>query len=331
MILDSLAVPVVLAPMAGGPSTPQLAAAVGDAGGLGFLATGYLTAEELARRIETTRGLTAAPVGVNLFVPAARAPRDVSAYARDLAADAARFGVALGEPRVDDDGWDAKVALLLQRPVPVVSFTFGIPEASLVRRFHDAGSEVWMTIGTPAEAGAAVRAGADVLVAQGSEAGGHRGGPGDAPDDALGLLALLQLLADSAALPVVASGGIATAAAVRAVLALGARAAAVGTAFLRCPEAGTSDVHRAALAAPGPTAFTRAFSGRTARGLRNDFLDRHGAAAPAAYPEVHHLTSPLRQAARQRGDGSVVNLWAGQAVGLARDVPAADVVRSLTP
>ena len=331
MILDSLAVPVVLAPMAGGPSTPQLTAAVSAAGGLGFLAGGYLAADDLARRIAATRELSAAPFGVNLFVPAAREVRDVSRYARELAAEAERWGVTLGEPRLDDDGWDAKTGLLLRQPVPVVSFTFGVPDPATVQRFRDAGSEVWVTVGTPAEAHASAAAGADVLVAQGSEAGGHRGGPGDSPDDALGLLALLQLLAVASPLPVVASGGIATAAAVRAVLALGARAAAAGTAFLRCPEAGTSEVHRAALAAPGPTAFTRAFSGRTARGLRNDFLERHTATAPAAYPEVHHLTTPLRQAARSQGDGAAVNLWAGQACSLARDVPAAEVVRALTP
>ena len=331
MILDDLAVPVVLAPMAGGPSTPRLAAAVSDAGGLGFLAGGYLAPDDLAGRIAATRELSDAPFGVNLFVPAAREVRDVSRYARELAADAERWGVALGEPRLDDDGWAAKTDLLLRQPVPVVSFTFGVPDAATVQRLRDAGSEVWVTVGTPAEAEAATAAGADVLVAQGSEAGGHRGGPGDAPDDALGLIALLQLLPAASPLPVVASGGIATAAAVRAVLALGARAAAAGTAFLRCPEAGTSDVHRAALAAPGPTSFTRAFSGRTARGLRNDFLARHTATAPAAYPEVHHLTAPLRQAARGRGDGSAVNLWAGQACVLARDVPAAEVVRALAP
>jgi nitronate monooxygenase len=329
VILDHLAVPVVLAPLAGGPSTPQLAAAVSDAGGFGFLAAGYLSPDELARRIDTTRELTTAPFGVNLFVPAAREARDVSGYARELDVEAQRFGVELGRPRVDDDGWDAKVALLLERPVPVVSFTFGVPDRATAQRLHDAGSEVWVTVGTVAEAGAAAAAGADVLVAQGSEAGGHRGGPGD--EGAIGLLALLQLLAASSPLPLVASGGIATAAAVRAVLALGARAAAAGTAFLRCPEAGTSAVHRAALARPGTTALTRAFTGRTARGIRNDFLDRHSAGAPAAYPEVHYLTAPLRQAGRDRGDPGVVNLWAGEAFALGRDAPAAEVVHALAP
>jgi nitronate monooxygenase len=130
-------------------------------------------------------------------------------------------------------------------------------------------------------------------------------------------------------LPLVAAGGIATGAAVAAVLTAGAQAAALGSAFLRCPEAGTSDVHRAALRSGTPTAVTRAFTGRAARGIRNRFLSEHGD-APSAYPEVHYLTAPLRQAGRTAGDADVVNLWAGQAYAVAAaDVPAGDLVRRL--
>jgi nitronate monooxygenase len=193
---------------------------------------------------------------------------------------------------------------------------------------HDAGSEVWVTVTTAAEAAMAAVVGADALVVQGGEAGGHRGGFTDT-DDAVALLPLLQLVTAVTDLPLVAAGGIATGAAVASVLAAGARAAAVGTAFLRCPEAGTSAVQRTALQTAEPTALTRAFTGRTARGIRNRFLTAHAADAPSAYPEVHYLTAPMRQAARAAGDPSLVNLWAGQAYPLGEEVPAAELVRRL--
>lgn len=327
MILGSRPVPIVLAPLAGGPATPELAASVSNAGALGFLAAD-LTADALAKHLVTTRQLTSEPFGVNLFVPGEpSAAAEVSRYAAALAADARAAGAELGEPRYDDDGWAGKSGLLLADPVPVVSFTFGCPAAEVVSRLHRAGSEVWVTVTSAQEAVQAAEAGADALVAQGTEAGGHRGGFTD--DPGLGLLSLLQLVRAASGLPVVAAGGIVTGAAVAAVLAAGARAAALGTAFLRCPEAGTAAVHREALHGTVPTAVTRAFTGRAARGIRNRFLAEHSAEAPRAYPEVHHLTAPLRQAGRAAADPDLVNLWAGQAYPLVRDLPAADLVREL--
>jgi nitronate monooxygenase len=350
VILDRCPVPIVLAPLAGGPSTPELAAAVSEAGGLGFLAAGYLSADEFAARFRRVRELTARPFGVNLFVPgqasvagdAERAGR-VAAYARAIAADAARIGAELGEPRHDDDAWQAKLAVLLEQPPPVVSFTFGIPERQVIESVKAAGSEVWITVTTAAEARQAAEAGADAVAAQGAEAGGHRGGLTDDPGAAVGTMALLQLVTAAVTVPVVAAGGIATGAGIAAALCLGARAAALGTAFLDCPEAGTAAVHRTALhgaalhgAAPhaddtAPTSLTRAFSGRTARGIANGFLLAHSSAAPAAYPEVNQLTAPMRAKARQAGLPDYVNLWAGQAYPLTRSpaVPAGDLVRDL--
>jgi nitronate monooxygenase len=186
---------------------------------------------------------------------------------------------------------------------------------------------------TPAEAERAASAGADLLVAQGSEAGAHRGSFTDDPSaDAsggYGLLSLLQLVRVRTNLPLVAAGGISTGAAVAAVLAGGARAAQLGTAFLRSPEAGTAQVHRDAVAAPGETAMTRAFTGRLARGIRNRFLDDHSQAAPTAYPDVHYLTAPLRAAARSAGNAELVNLWAGQTHELAGARPAAELIAQL--
>jgi nitronate monooxygenase len=334
LVLDRLAVPIVLAPLAGGPSTPELTAAVSNAGGFGFLAAGYLAASALAERLEGTRTLTEAPIGVNLFVPGTPAPpQAVDAYAARLADDASQAGVELGAARFDDDDWAAKLELLTVTPVAVVSFTFGCPEPEVVGRLQDAGSEVWVTVTRPDEAGLAVDAGADALVVQGAEAGGHRASfhddPAEDPGGGIGLLSLVQLVRAQADVPLVATGGIGTGRAVAAVLVAGAAAAQLGTAFLGCPEAGTSAVHRQALAGSAPTAMTRAFTGRLARGIRNRFLDRHGPAAPAAYPEIHHLTAPLRQAGRTAGDLELVNLWAGQAYELGRQLPAGQLVRTL--
>jgi nitronate monooxygenase len=321
-----------LAPLAGGPSTPELTAAVVDAGGFGFLAAGYLSAEVTRQRVARTRALTAGRFGVNLFVPGEPSNPDLVAhYAERLAPEAAALGVDLGDARFDDDGWDGKLGVLLEEPPAAVSFTFGCPPEPVIRQFRDAGAEVWVTITTPLEAVAAESAGADVLVAQGSEAGGHRGTWRD--DDpyvrGIGLLALVQLVRAHTALPVVAAGGIATGGAIAAALAVGASAAAVGTAFLLCPEAGTAEVHRAALAGDAPTALTRAFTGRLARGIRNRMLDELTDVAPSGYPEIHHLTAPIRQAGRDAGVGDVVNLWAGEAYQLAEAAPAAAVMARL--
>lgn len=191
---------------------------------------------------------------------------------------------------------------------------------------------MWATVTTGGEAEAARAAGVDALVVQGVEAGGHRGGFDDATPGDTGLLALLQIVRAAVGdeLPLVAAGGVATGAGVAAVLAGGAAAAGLGTAFMRCPEAATVPSHRDALAGGDqPTALTRAFTGRTARGIVNRFLREHSADAPSAYPEVHHLTSPVRVAARQRGDTEGFHLWAGQSYPLAEPVPAGELVREL--
>ena len=266
MILDSCDIPVVLAPLAGGPSTPELAAAVSNAGGLGFLASGYLSAAELADRRRRLDELTGRPFGVNLFVPGpAWDVSRVRKFAAEIESDVSGAGARLGEPRHDDDDWDAKIGYLMGAPADVVSFTFGIPGEDVIAGLRARGTEVWVTVSSPDEARRAAAAGADLLVVQGYEAGGHRGGTSDAPGEGTGLIALLQLITARLATPVVAAGGIATGRAIAAVLCLGARAAALGTAFLDCPEAATAPVHRSALHDDAPTRLTRAFSGRTAR------------------------------------------------------------------
>lgn len=337
MVFDprELREPIVQAPLGGGPSTPELAIAVCRAGGLGFLAAGYKTADAVRAEIAAVRAAVGeATFGVNVFVPAPeRAPdagaERLRAYVERLEPEATRQGAQVGEPRYDDDDWQAKLELLRAERPTVASFTFGCPDAGVVSGLRDAGIAVWITVGTPGEAERAAGVGADGLVVQGIEAGGHRGGFSDDPDDCWGLLALLRVVSRHVQLPLIATGGIADGAAVAAVLCAGAAAAQIGTALMLTPEAGTAQAQRELLARPAPTRLTRAFTGRMARGIVNRFMEEHHEAAPPGYPQIHHATSPMRAAARRGGDAGGFNLWAGQAHELTVERPAGDIVREL--
>lgn len=324
--------PFVQAPMAGGPSTPELAAAVSDAGGFGFVAGGYLSPEGLRQELDRTRALTSAPIGANLFVPGPREVDEITIarYAEQLAPEAERFGVALGDPHWDDDGFDAKVGVLASAGVHTVTFTFGAPPPDAVTRLRAAGILVGVTVTSPAEAEIAAETGADSLVVQGTEAGGHQGVFDPSQPNRTPLLTALGEIGPLG-LPMVAAGGIVSPEDVRAVLEAGAVAAQVGTALLCTPEAATSAPYRQALldARYPDTVVTRAFSGRWARGLANRFAVEHPE-APAGYPHVHHLTRPLRAAATAANDPDVPNLWAGTGWRQVRAVPTAEVVRGLT-
>jgi nitronate monooxygenase len=327
-------VPVLAAPMAGGPTTPALVLAAAEAGGLGLLAAGYQTVAALHDQLAAVRSGTEV-VGVNLFAPPVL-PVDPAAYARyreALRPDAERYGAALPDrPVEDDDAWAEKVALLVEEPVPLVSFTFGIPDADVVTRLRRAGSTLAQTVTSAAEARQAAAAGVDLLVVQGAAAGGHSATltperlPVDRP-----LADLVGEVAAATGLPLLAAGGISAPAAVTAALRAGAGAVLVGTALLLAPEAGTSPAHRAALLGPdrGPTVLTRAFSGRPARAIPNGFLAAHDAEAPAGYPAVHHLTSPLRRAAAAAADPEHVNLWAGTGYRAVQERPAGETLRAL--
>jgi nitronate monooxygenase len=332
MVLDELEHPIVLAPLAGGASMPELTAAVSGAGGLGFLASGYLTPEALEERIAAVRELTDAPFGVNLFVPGEPGTNAAALddYLRRVAPEASRYGTELGHARYDDDGYSQKLALVTEQRPAVVSFTFGCPEVDRVAALKEAGIEAWVTATSPNEAGVAAKAGADAIVLQGSEAGGHRASFADGDEEPLSTLVLLRLVAQRLRLPLIATGGLTDGPAVAAALAAGAAAAQLGTAFLRADEAGTEPAYRDALASRTPTALTRAFSGRRARGIVNRFMTEHSAEAPAAYPQVHYATAPLRAAARKLGDADGFNLWAGQAHELAPSGTAAEILRSIS-
>jgi nitronate monooxygenase len=324
--------PIVQAPMAAGPSTPELAAAVANAGGFGFVAGGYLSADALRDAIVATRALTSGPLGVNLFVPSRPGdPEAIARYATALQPEARRLGAQLGEARWEDDAFAAKLDVIADVRPHLASFAFGCPSAAEIDRLHMAGPKVAVTVTNAAEARIAETRGADLLIAQGTEAGGHQSSFEDAAPNLTPLLDLLRELRDVTTLPLIGAGGVMDGASLATVLQAGAIAAQLGTALLCTPEAGTSDLHRRALLEAwfDDTVLTRAYSGRYARGLLNR-LPREHADAPRAYPEINQLTRPLRAAALAAGDRDVPNFWAGTGWRQITSRPAAEVVLAIS-
>ncbi|OZC76051.1 oxidoreductase [Rhodococcus sp. 06-462-5] len=322
-ILKQLRVPVVGAPMAGGPSTPELARAVSEAGGLGMIAGALLTPEAFAAQIDSVRGLL---FGVNLFLPEEPSGADVESYAEHLASWFERFDAEPGELVRRDDFYSEKFAWLLAHPVPLVSSTFATFDADEVAQLHAVGTEVWATVATASDASVATANGVDALVVQGPEAGGHRGTfDGSAPDEPL--TELLTAVREISDLPRIAAGGLMDGNDIAPLLDSGAaHAAQLGTAFLNTPEAGTKPVHREQLTVAPDTAVTKAFSGRPARGLVNEFMRENSEAAPLAYPDLHYLTAPMRAKAAAAGDPSGLSMWAGTGFRRAKAKPAAELI-----
>jgi nitronate monooxygenase len=323
--------PLILAPLAGGPSTPALAAAVSEAGGLGSYGAAYLPLAKLREEIRAIRARTARPFAVNLF--ADEGAEADAATLKAAQAQVAKYRAALGLPEPGPPPPPVPLAdaftVILEEKVPVFSFTFGIPPAGMLLACRDAGIATMGTATSVAEARALEAAGVDLVCAQGAEAGGHRGTfDRDADPPLIGTMALVPQCVDAVRVPVVAAGGIMDGRGFAAALALGAGAVSLGTAFLRCPEAGTSAPYREALkqARDDSTVITRAFSGRAARGLANRFTREMAGATLAPYVVQNSLTREIRAAATRAGDSGLLSLWAGQAAALARDLPAAEVV-----
>jgi nitronate monooxygenase len=320
--------------MAGGPSTIDLVVAGAAAGAWGFLAGGYKTAAGLAEEMAGVRAAGVETFGVNLFVPGEPTvqPDGLAAYLAQLEPEAAALGVQLGRASWDDDDYPAKVEAVLAAPPAVVSFTFGVPSVDIIRALQAAGSLVLLTVTTPEEAEVALRAGPDALALQGSEAGAHRGSlaNADRPDQDRPLRALLAAVRRRTLTPLVAAGGVGGPRDVTDLLARGADLVQAGTAFLRCPESGALALQKDAMGsgAFGPTAVTRAFSGRRARVLANVMVGDHPG-APAAYPEINNATRPLRAAAARAGDPQHMSLYAGTGFARAEARPAAEVVEHL--
>ncbi|HZB82533.1 MAG TPA: nitronate monooxygenase [Rubrobacteraceae bacterium] len=326
--------PIVQAPMAGGPTTPELVAAVSNAGGLGSLGAAYLPPETLQEQVREIRDLTEGPFGVNLFVPS---PFEVD-YERIEHANTllGQYRKELGIETLEtfssfEESFEDQLEIVFEERVPVFSFTFGSLEPDLVERLKQNGTTVVGTATTVREGLRLEEDGVDMVVAQGSEAGGHRGTfLGDFKDALIGTMALVPQMVDALSLPVIASGGIMDGRGLAAALVLGAQAAQMGTAFLVCEESGAHpEFKRAVLeAAEDETSVTRAFSGRAARGLKNRFLremGEHEKELPP-FPVQNTLTKDVRAAAQRQDRPEFMSLWAGQAARLARPTKAAELV-----
>nr|WP_269142522.1 nitronate monooxygenase [Acetobacter garciniae] len=334
-----LSVPLVQAPMAG-VSTPALAAAVCNAGALGSIGVGATDAAGARAMIAAVRESTRSAFNVNLFVhtPPVADPVLEAAWLAWLAPSFAAFGAAppqtLRSPYTSFADDPAMLDMLLHTRPPVVSFHFGLPAAPVVTALKQAGILLLATATSLDEARMAQAAGMDAIVAQGIEAGGHRGvfDP-RGPDDALGTLALVRLLVRQCACPVIAAGGIMDGAGIAAALDLGAIAAQLGTAFIPCPESAADAAYRQALAGPGAfhTRLTRLVSGRPARCLANRFtaLAEQAPPTPPDYPIAYDAGKALNAAAKARGEHGFGAQWAGQGAPLARAMPAAELVATL--
>jgi nitronate monooxygenase len=330
--------PIVQAPMAGGITSPALVAASCEAGALGSLAAAGLAPERIRADVAAIRALTRRPFSINLFVldEPDSFPRDGEgeAMAR-IATWRTRFGLPVQRAPVSVcESFAAQVEAVIEAAPAVVSFHFGIPAAAQLEAFRRAGCRIVGGATHVAEARAWVKAGADVIVAQGGEAGGHRGTfVGGFEEGAIGTMALVPRLVDAVDVPVIAAGGIMDGRGVAAAFALGAQGVQLGTAFLACDESGAHPAWKAALAEADArgTRLTRVFSGRPARGLVNGFMDAMRAEEEAVpvYPVQNALTAELRAAATRAGDIEAMSMWAGQAAALARPMPAAALVARL--
>lgn len=324
--------PIIQAGMAGGATTPELVAAVSEAGGLGTLGAAYMSPDAIRDAVAEVRSLTGRPFAVNLFVPE---PFDPSLYdPREVNAPLARYREELGIEVPEEVGdfvqpFEDQLAVVLEEKVPVFSFTFGVPEEAQISALKKAGIVLIGTATTVREGLVLEERGVDAMVGQGSEAGGHRGTfIGDFESAMVGTMALVPQLADSLSVPVIAAGGIMDGRGLAAALVLGAEGVQMGTAFLPCSESGIHPKYKeAVLAAKSEeTSLTRAFSGKPARGIRNRFIEEMEEQEVPAYPVQNAYTKDIRAAAAKEDRIEFLSLWAGQAAGLGRAVPAAEIV-----
>lgn len=336
----SLRYPIIQAPMAG-VSTPRLAAEVSNAGALGSLGLGASNAAQARTMLEDARALTRGPLNANVFChePARRDAAREAAWLAHLAPLFAQEGIAAPSGLEEiyksfNQDEDMFRMLLAFRP-EVVSFHFGLPSRERIAAFHEAGVFTMATATNLGEARAIEAAGIQAIVAQGYEAGGHRGvfDP-DERDEQLSTAVLVRLLAKQTRLPIVAAGGVMDGAGIKAMLDLGAAAAQLGTAFILCPESSATPAHRANMlnGRAGVTRMTAAISGRAARGIVNRLIE-HGEAPgsppPAAYPNAYDAAKQLNAAAAKAGNHEFAAQWAGQGAPLARAMPAAEMVKTL--
>jgi nitronate monooxygenase len=328
--------PVIQAPMGGGPSTPELVAAVSNAGGLGSLGAAYLAPDQITEAIRRIKSLTHKPFNVNLFAGGYETtpydPKPMLAVLSEIHKALALPAPVL--PALPPDPFSAQLEAVLAADPPIFSFTFGIPKPDAMAKLKARHITIIGTATTVEEARLLMEAGVDAILAQGAEAGAHRGTFAGTFEAAMvPTFQLVSSIHNAVSVPVVASGGIMDGRDISKALRVGASAAALGTAFLTCPESGASEAYKRAVLAAGKdtTVITRAFSGRPARGLRNVFITRMTGKESMIlpYPLQNILTRAMRTAAVSRGDSGFLSLWAGSGVARARALPAADLVKRL--
>ncbi|HEX2911164.1 MAG TPA: nitronate monooxygenase [Chloroflexia bacterium] len=332
-----IAYPIIQGPMAGGPTTPALVAAVSNGGGLGSLGAAYLTPDQMRKDIREIRSLTAKPFGVNLFIPgpAQAQPQAIERMQQILATYRRELGLETPEIKAPYiPSFEEQIQVALEERVPVFSFTFGLLPARWVQEMKAAGIVVMGTATTVQEGIALEKSGVDGIVGQGSEAGGHRGTfLAPVPQSLIGTMALIPQLVDAVKIPVVAAGGIMDGRGIAAALTLGADAVQLGTAFLATPESGAHPDYKTLLqkSPEDSTTLTRVFSGRYARGLRNRFTEelQDHEAELLPFPIQNSYTRDIRTAANKQNRTEFMSLWAGQGVRLTRALPAAELVAEL--
>jgi nitronate monooxygenase len=337
-LLDLLSIhyPIIQAPMAGGVSTPLLAAAVSEAGGLGMIGAGYLNPMETREQILEVKNRTKNPFGINLFIPEKTILKDgeVRAAYNALEPFRARLGVASSYSINSADHYKKQLQIVLEEGVPVCSFTFGLPTDEDIRMLKEKNIIIVATATTVEEAKLAEKKGMDAVVLQGSEAGGHRGTFLHSPEEGLiGLISLIPQAADQVNIPVIAAGGIMDSRGINAAFCLGAEAAQLGTAFLTCKESGANPEHKRAIlhATEEQTVVTKVFSGKYARGINNDFIKKMEEldAAVAPFPVQNSFTSGIRKEAAKQSNPQYMSLWSGQSPRLSKDVSVAELMEGL--
>ncbi|KEO84173.1 NAD(P)H-dependent flavin oxidoreductase [Tumebacillus flagellatus] len=329
--------PLIQAGMAGGSTTPQLVAAVSNAGGLGTLGAGYMTADQIRSAIREIRALTPHPFAVNLLLtePVVPDPEQISAMQEKMKPFRTELGLPDPAPVTKfAEPFDEQMAVVLEERVPVFSFAFGLLPARWVEACKQAGILICGTATTVREALLLEASGVDLIVGQGMEAGGHRGTfAGPWQQGMIGTMALIPQIVDAVRIPVIAAGGIMDARGVAAALVLGAEAAQLGTAFLTCVESGAHPHYQQAILESTEEQITtiREFSGKPARGLTNAFheqLERHAGDLPP-YPIQNALTRDIRQAAARQNRTEFMSMWAGQGTRLSRRESAGELVKRI--
>ncbi|ARB92010.1 NAD(P)H-dependent flavin oxidoreductase [Legionella longbeachae] len=329
--------PIIQAPMAGGATTPELVAGVSNAGGLGSLGAGYMSPTDIRSAIRKIRELTANPFAVNLFIPEHNqvTPSQMHKACCDIQQSCIELNLEI-KPVVQPyaPSFSEQLKVLIEEKIPVFSYAFGLLDLAWISQFKKNHTILMGTATNLEEAYELEKSGIDALVAQGCEAGGHRGTfLGKAEDSLIGLFSLLPQLVDKLKIPVIAAGGIMDGRGIIAATDLGADGVQMGTAFLTCPESGIPDSYKHTLLAQfqDNTVLTRAFSGKLARGIRNKFIERMDEKKTniLSYPIQNALTTTMRKKAKEEQHIDFMSMWSGQSAQLCRNLSASELINTL--